>query len=113
MSLETLEDIVDTIEANEEEFIITTDSDDDYVVDIDTATEASMTDVVDETPVVAATTAEPKAPSKMDNAKEVYTKMKADGKVRKDIIKAFTDPEGSVLLTPAGAATYYAKLSKA
>ncbi len=48
-----------------------------------------------------------KGPTKMDKARELYVAMSTDNKTRKDIIAAFIS---QVLLTPAGASTYFQKL---
>lgn len=109
-----LHDLIDDIESNEIDDVITTDSDDDHEAPFgwsstDTpvreSTDVPNNNEVPTTPIVE----EPKAPSKMTQAKEVYARLKSEGKARKDIIKVFIDEIG---LTSAGAATYYQKLSK-
>lgn len=93
--------VVDTEDTTESEAIVTQD---------DTAGEQAADTAVPTGDVepVAESAAEPKTPSKMDLAKEIYNRMSAEGKARKDIIKAFVD---EAKLTQAGAATYYQKLA--
>jgi hypothetical protein len=117
MSTENVDvnDVVDSFEDVAVSELITTDSDDDVVVELEIP-------VVE--PVVEAPTKkekpvkEPKihVKSKADFAGEIFARMFGqEGIARKDIIKAFQDPANFGVLEPltkAGSGTYYQQLTK-
>lgn len=108
---EDLDDVITTncdLESGESDVVLANDTDEDNDITVQDSNPTNTAVPNNNEVPVDPPAAEPKVPSKMDLAKTIYARLTAEGKARKDIIKAFMDEAG---LTKAGAATYYQKLA--